>query len=229
MSVLHSRMPLATVPISRLQNGQTGYSDVLAVPAANAATLADHIDGLGTYGMPINPSGEYGHDHSGGLFGRPMFVSVASTTLNPDVFVTGVRQPAKFYFLSTESAAGGITTAVDGQPVPIWVPGCDPIAGAYVRLAIRFTARLASTTLTSSDTVEVIAKINDDSYTFTLTNPHITGVRNFASASTTQLIGTVPGAINNVSFRTRVVRVAGGSSRGCVIYFQEMELGVYQT
>jgi len=229
MSVVHSRMPLATVPISRLQNGQTGYSDVLAVPAANAATLADHIDGLGTYGMPVNPSGEHGHDHSGGLFGRPMFVSVASMTLHGAQGTTGVVYPAKFYQLWIENAPGGTTTVDDGPTVPIWVPGCDPIVGAYVRLAVRLRVNLVLTGLQSTDTLEVVAKINDDSYTFTLTNPHTTGVQIFASASTAQLVGTLPGATNNIMISAKAIRVAGGASRACTINVEEVEFGVYQT
>jgi hypothetical protein len=228
MSVIHSRMPLATVPISRLQNGQTGYSDVLAVPAANAATLADYIDGLGTYGAPLNPSGDHGHDHSGGYFGRAMFVSVASMTLNAPQGTTGVIYPEKYYYLLLPLGAGGTTSQTDGVAVPLWVPNCDR-NGAYANLAIRIRANVVATTLTASDTLQVIAKLNDASYTFSVSSPNTTGTRYLASASTSQLIPSIPGAVNNLHCNAKVVRASGGSSRGCTINIEEVELGVYQT
>jgi len=229
MSTVHSRMPLAVTPYTRLQNGKAGYSEVLTVPAANTATMADHVNGLGTYGAPLNPSGDVGHDHSGGYFGRPMFISVVSTTLNPNITTTGVVQPAKFYLLGAENSAGGTSTLLNGQPVPVWIPPCDPKSGAYVQMAVRFTARVWTTTLVSSDTVSIIVKVNDDSHTFSLSNPHVTGVRTFASSSSSELIATDPGAVNNVSFSTNVVRAAGGSSRGFGLYLEEIEFGVFST
>lgn len=229
MSVVHGRMPLATVPQARLQNGQVGYSDVLAVPAANAATLADYVDGLGTYGSPLNPSGEPGHDHSGGMFGRPMFITVGSTTLHGAQGGTGVVYPAKFYQLYIDNGPGGTTTVDDGPYVPCWIPGCDLISGAYVRLGVRFRINITATGLDAADSLEVIAKINDDQYAFTVSSPNTTGVRYLGSASTAQTVGTEPGATNNVSLSAKVVRVAGGANRGCIINVHEIEYGVFST
>lgn len=229
MSVVHSRMPLATLPQARIQNGQVGYNDVLAVPAANAATLADFVDGLGTYGMPLNPSNEAGHDHSGGVFGRPMFITVGSSCLSSGQGVTGVVYPAKYYYLSEFNAAGGVTTVINGDPIPCWIPGCDLISGAYAKLGVRLRIAIVGTTLSASDTLEVIVKINDGSYAFSVSNPHITGIRYIGSASAAQTIATEPGATNTYSVSARVARVAGGSARACTINVHEIEFGVFST
>jgi hypothetical protein len=229
MSVVHSRMPLATLPQARLQNGQVGYSDVLTVPAANAATLADFVDGLGTYGMPLNPSNEPGHDHSGGMFGRPLFITVVSSTLSAGQGGTGVVYPAKYYVLSVDNAAGGVTTLTNGDPIPCWIPGCDPISGAYARMGVRLRIDVLATTLLATDTLEVIVKLNDDQYAFTVSSPNTTGVRYIGSASAAQTIGSHPGATNVYSISAKATRVAGGSARACIINVHEIEFGVFST
>lgn len=229
MSIVHSRMPLSVPPVSRLQNGQTGYSEVLTTPAANAATLADYVDGLGGYGAMLNPSSEYGHDHSGGFFGRPMFVTVASATMHGAQGEIGVIYPAKFYQIYIENSAGGTQTVDTEPPIPVWVPNCDLVDGAYRQLAVRLRINITNTGLDASDTLQIIVHLAQYNYAFTVSSPNVTGERYIGTASSSQLVGTVPGAVNNVYLEGKVDRVAGGASRGCIINVHEIEFGVYST
>ena len=231
MSTVHSRWPLYPVPYTRAQNGQVGYSELLVTAAANAATLADHIDGLGGYGAPLNPSSEAGHDHSGGHFGKPLFCTVASLSLDgPQIHDTGVIYPQRFRFISIENAAGGITTnATMVSPTFIWVPPCDPSDGAYVNLGISARVELTTTTLTASDVLTVYFKVGEDEQGFVMSGPNVTGIKNLSSSSTSERVSVRVGQVNLVEIRATVARAAGGSSRGCKLDFNELELGVYST
>lgn len=231
MSTVHSRFPLYPVPYTRAQNGQPGYSEILTTPAANAATLADYVDGLGTYGGPLNPSSEPGHDHSGGHFGKPLFLTVASLSLDgPQTHGTGVIYPQRFRSITIENAAGGTTiSAAMVSPTFIWIPPCDATDGAYVNLGISARVDLATTTLTASDVLTVYFKVGEDEQGFVVSGPNSTGVKNLASSSTSERVSVRVGAVNLVEVRATVVRAAGGSSRGCKLDINELELGVYST
>jgi hypothetical protein len=230
MSTTHSRWPLYPVPYARAKNGQPGYNDLLASPAANASTLADWVDGLGAYGAPLNPSSEPGHDHSGGHFGKPLFCTVASLSLDGPQGTTGVIYPQRFRSITLEDGAGGTTTnATMVSPTFIWVPPCDPSDGAYVNLGISARVDLTTTTLTASDVLTVYFKVGEDEQGFTITGPNSTGVKNLASSSTSERVSVRVGQVNLVEIRATVVRAAGGSSRGCRLDFDELELGVYST
>ena len=231
MSVTFRPWPLYPVPYTRVQNGRPGYSDVLSVSAGDAATLADYVDGLGTYGGPLNPSSEPGHDHSGGHFGKPLFLTVASLSLDgPQTHGTGVIYPQRFRSITIENAAGGVTTsAAMVSPTFIWVPPCDATDGAYVNLGISARVDLTTTTLTASDVLTVYFKVGEDEQGFVVSGPNSTGVKNLASSSTSERVSVRVGAVNLIEVRATVVRAAGGSSRGCKLDINELELGVYST
>jgi len=230
MSTIHSRLPLYPVPYIRAKNGQPGYSELLTTPAANAATLADWVDGLGTYGGPLNPSSEPGHDHSGGHFGKPLFCTVASLSLDGPQGTTGVLYPQRFRSITIEDDAGGTTTnETMVSPTFIWVPPCDATDGAYVNLGISARVDLTTTTLTASDVLTVFFKVGEDEQGFVVSGPNTTGVKNLASSSTSERVSVRVGAVNLVEVRASVVRAAGGSSRGCKLDINELELGVYST
>lgn len=231
MSVTFRPWPLYPVPYTRVQNGQTGYNDVLSTAAGDAATLADWVDGLGGYGAPLNPSSEPGHDHSGGHFGKPLFCTVASLNLDgPQTHGTGVLYPQRFRFINIENAAGGTTTnAAMVSPTFIWVPPCDATDGAYINLGISARVDLTTTTLTASDVLTAYFKVGDDEQGFVVSGPNSTGVKNLASSNTSERVSVRVGAVNRVEVRATVVRAAGGSSRGCKLDINELELGVYST
>ena len=229
MSTIHSRIPPSPLRPARAKNGQPGYSDLLLTPAANAATMADYVDGLGDYGMPPNPSGDYGHDHSGGYFGKPIFRSLFTSTLHGAQGETGVVYPKKHYQLYIENKAGGVTNTEIGPSIPLWIPNCPMIDGAYVSLGVRMRISIVSTTLTASDTLQIIVNLSQNSYTFAVSSPNTTGERYIGSASASETVNTVPGATNEAFLTGKAIRASGGSLRGCVINVHELELGVYST
>lgn len=231
MSVTYRPWPLYPVPHTRVQNGQPGYNDVLSIAAGDAASLADWVDGLGTYGAPLNPSSEPGHDHSGGHFGKPLFLTVASLSLDgPQTHGTGVIYPQRFRSITIENAAGGVTnSAAMVSPTFIWVPPCDTTDGAYANLGISARVDLVSTTLSASDTLRVYFKVGDDEQSFIISGPNTTGVKKLTSSTTSERVSVKVGAVNLVEVRANVVRAAGGSVRGCRLDINELELGVYST
>jgi hypothetical protein len=230
MSVTYRLWPPYPVPYTRAQNGQIGYSEIVSNAAGDAATIADYVNGLGIYNAPLNPSSEPGHDHSGGHFGKPLFCTVASLSLDGPQGTTGVIYPQRFRSITLEDGAGGTTTnATMVSPTFIWVPPCDPSDGAYVNLGISARVDLTTTTLTASDVLTVYFKVGEDEQGFTITGPNSTGVKNLASSSTSERVSVRVGAVNLVEIRASVVRAAGGSSRGCRLDFDELELGVYST
>jgi len=230
MSKIHARLPMFPVTYTRAQNGQPGYSDLLAVPAANTATMADHVDGLGTYGAPLNPSSEPGHDHSGGHFGKPLFATVASLSMHGPQGTTGVLYPARFRTLLIDNAAGGVTTKVYLRARHfLWVPNCDSIVGAYANLGVIARINLSATTLGASDTLTLYIEVDGDEQSFSVSNPNVAGIKILSSASLAQCVSPILGTVNRVAVRATVVRAAGGASRGCNLEIHELEFGVYQT
>lgn len=218
------------VAYTRAQNGQPGYGDLLAVPAANAATIADHVDGIGTYGAPLNPSSEPGHDHSGGHFGKPLFATVASLSSHAQQGTTGVLYPARFNEMTFSNQPGGQTSRnYLRSPKYIWVPNCDSVFGAYANLGVVIRANLATTTLGASDTLTVYIEIDGDEQGFLVPNQNLPGMKILSSASLAQCVSPILGTVNRVAVRATVVRAAGGVSRGCNLEIHELELGVYQT
>jgi len=230
MSVTYRLWPPYPVPYTRAQNGQVGYSEILSNAAGDAATIADWVDGLGLYNAPLNPSSEPGHDHSGGHFGKPLFLTVASLSLDGPQGTTGVVYPQRFRFITLEDDAGGTTTnaAMLGQTF-IWVPPCDLTTGAYANLGISARVELTATTLDASDVLTVYFKVGEDEQAFVVTGPNTTGVKKLASSSTSERVSARVGAVNLVEIRAKVERAAGGSSRGCRLDINELELGVYST
>lgn len=218
------------VAYTRAQNGQPGYSDLLAVPAANAATMADHVNGLGTYGAPLNPSSEPGHDHSGGHFGKPLFASVASLYMHGPQGTSGVLYPARYNEMTFFNQPGGVTSKnYLRSPKYIWIPNCDSISGAYSNLGVVVRANLASTTLGASDTLTLYIEIDGDEHGFLVPNQNIPGVKILSSASLAQCVSPILGTVNRVAVRATVVRAAGGASRGCNLEIYELEFGVFST
>lgn len=230
MSTIHARWPTNPIAYTRCRNGETAFSDVLAVPAANNATMRAWVDGVNGYGSPLNPSGEYGHDHSGGHFGRPIFTSIATLSLHGPQGNTKVYYPERFSIYQAFNEAGGITSTREFSPTAIWVPPCDPAVGAYTKLGISARINLVATTLTASDSITVGIRLgNGPKISFQISPVNATGMRLYQTPSLADRISPARvGASNLVTIDVTVIRAAGGASRGCRLDFHELEFGVYQ-
>lgn len=234
--------------LSSVQNEAPGLSEIVRRISGNAATLIGHTTGADRVvdignPAPLNPSGEYGHDHSGGDFGRALLRSI--TTLgfghynewqSPSVFATDTAV-LNFAF---PSAAGGVTSIIDsGVVLPFWVPPCQP-GGAYDNLGISCVARVSAGTANAADSATIrFANAHPGTFvsdeltsqpTATLTMSAVNAVVNthLESGASTRL-RALPGAVNLLSIRVSLIRAAGGASRGATIHLVELELGVYVT
>ena len=241
MSTLTSRWPPVPLPFARGQNEEPGLSELLAQTAANSATLWGHTNGGQLVGdvanpAPLNPSGDHGHDHSGGDFGKALFRSLLTVTFDDgEVYnPTEIQGGVNYGVIPVADAADSVINY--GQHhrwVAIWVPPCDPLTGAYVDLGVHVAARLQTTALLAGDTLQLQAwrKRSDTSaantlVSFTLPNPNSTGDKRAESGSR---LSVIPGALNLIYFRVRVERTTGGAVRGCTLAIKDIEIGVYET
>lgn len=243
MTILTAPWPAVTLPLNMLQNEQIGYSDIPAVYAATLASLYGHIVGGETVGgtanpAPLNPSGDYGHDHSGGDFGAPLFRTVATCAAgrgNPSGgagLITGYTASA----MSLGADVDSTTTTSDVWAIPMWVPPCDPLNGAYLSLGVAIRVRLHQTSLLAGDTLtlEVWARNADDDQTaddaisFAVSSPQTTGLKQVTTSGTSTRLRLKQGAVNVLAVRAKVVRTTGGSSRSAVLWSEQAEIGIYE-
>jgi hypothetical protein len=238
MTIVTSRWLPLPLPYARGQNAEPGLSELITQSAANLATHEGHIRGGATVGgvensAPLNPSGDYGHDHSGGEFGRPFFRSICTATggngatYNNTQIVNGFPN-----YLTLDDEAGGVTTVGRNHDVYVAVPPCDPAKGAYRSLGLFVAVHLQVTALLSGDTLSLDVWVDNGDGppagvpNFVLTAADTVGVKTVSSGASTR-ITVRPGAINRLRIRPKVVRAAGGSARGARLVVNEAELGVY--
>lgn len=147
------------MPLNRkaTQSEAPGLADIPQALAGNSATLKGHIAGGAAVvdvvnPAPLNPSGDLGHDHSGGSYGRAHYKSIAtisfddSSTFNSSKFAWDTNPGAigsanwadsgdyiRPLRLEPESGQPGDTTYTTGKgEFQIWVPPCDLKRGAYL-------------------------------------------------------------------------------------------------
>jgi len=233
--------PARPLALDAGQNAQPAVAEIASGLASNNALLAGHVVGGESVGdgpnlSPINPMGERGHDHSGGIFGRARFISVASLTFGrfdgEGVVSTQLgAQPPSVAF-TTGSEPGGTTDKIRlSAPIPIWIPPCDSRLGAYLDVAVIGTVWNEVTTLTGSDsgTIEVITDFGDGgnrTVEFLWPAPSIPGVYTFQSGN---LLRVRPGKFNPLNIVYTVTRGAGGVARGISGGVLELELGVFES
>lgn len=252
MTTITSRWPPTPVPYSRGQNEKPGYSELIAVDAACLATLHGHTMGGAHIGSdatpnpaPLNPSNEPGHDHSGGIFGRPLFRSVATFSWDDGrSYSSNIDQGVHLGSTVIPTDADGVRTDGFAREFMVWVPPCEtgsdssgvPI-GAYRKLGVCVTGELDATALVASDVLGLVferispAPVATRRKEFVLsTSPTSAGTTFQATSSSLATRTWVdPGAFNYFRIYPYVDRQGTGSSRGCTFEIQEIELGVYST
>jgi len=239
MTIVTSRWLPLPLPYARGQNAEPGLSELITQSAANLATHEGHIRGGATVGgvensAPLNPSGDYGHDHSGGDFGRPFFRSVFTATLANGQWYSSAIKTGDPNNAQVDNGAGG-TTTLSRRTIDVYaaIPPCDPGKGAYRSLGLYATFGMPDTSLVSTDVLSVDVWVGDadappsGAPNFVIDSPHVDLVVKAISSGASTRILVKPGAINRIRLRPKVVRAAGGSSRGCTLYVHEVELGVY--
>lgn len=245
MTTLSARFPPTPLGYARGQNLEPGLAELVQQSAGNLATLKGHTSGAALIGgipnpAPVNPSGDYGHDHSGGEYGRPLFRSVASMTFDNgslgSAIASSVNEGPVFTLLSIADGADSTTTRSGTYPFWIWVPPCDPdpAVGGYARLGVAFRLRVFSSALIAGDTATLRFWRRDPLstgqvvQTLSISTPETTGVK-ATDGGTSTLVSVRPGAFNEINVQVEVVRTTGGSSRGADLYLLEAEFGVWKT
>lgn len=225
------RYPPFPVAYRRGQNLKPGLAELVQQSAGMLATLDAHTQGassIAAHAAPPNPSGERGHDHSGGEYGVPLIRSVASVSCSgalADVFGDSGRQA-----LSVPGAAGGETNR--SQPVSVfeWVPPCPPVDGAYLVVDWFAAVRYRITNLASSDIVRLLlwnlsVSSASPAVQVELDLPNDTGTRTAWSDSDTRL-PLAPGRLNVLGVQLEVDRNAGGDVRWLEAQLDGLEFGV---
>lgn len=248
MTKLTQRYPPTPRPYASGQNLEIGLAELIQQSAGLGATLEGHTNGSGlVVGVanpaPRNPSGDFGHDHSGGEFGRPLFRTVATVTFDDGATfnATPILGGTKARPFVPDGADG---TTNRGAQVSrwIWVPPCDPVNGAYVSLGVAVALYASgsnhadvSSGPISGDVVTLrVWRRNEGSQgqvvaEFTIGTPTVTGQKFVESSDASTRLTMKPGALNEVVFELEMARTTGGSTRGFDAWLLEAEFGVYES
>lgn len=247
MTINVSPWPIYPSRLSSVQNEAPGLSEIARRISGNTATMVGHATGADRIvdignPAPLNPSGDRGHDHSGGDFGRALLRTITTWQFGRrDEFTSpGLADDTAFMHIAFPADAGGVTSIFD-HPItlPFWVPPCQPGA-AYDNLGISAVVRVTSASGTAGDTITLritnrhpgvqIATVVASSPTATLPSVGANAVANtHLESGATSRMRVLPGAVNVLVTRWSLIRVAGGGLRAAQIRLVELELGVYVT
>lgn len=237
-----SLMPIAPVPRSMTRNNKDALAEIIRTLAGNVATMHGHLNGGATLDAdtpnpaPLNPgSGLRGHDHSGGIFGRPLFRSVASWALDTHESyssnITPQQTPTEFSF---EAEADAELNTVTPITLMGWVPGCDPSDGAYQNMALRVLWFVSATSgARAADRLDV--RIANDLIPGVVTRLGVTGLNSTGSkigesaSSADERLFVVPGALNPLRVSLQLITNATAGTRQITARLIALEVGVYST
>lgn len=233
--------PPAHLGLARVQNGAPGLADIPRTLAGNSATLKGLISGGATVGSanaapnptPRNWSGDFGHDHSGGYFGRPLLRSIATVHLG-QIAASSIAG-ATLDEVQPPTAGADATTRSLVRGPSVWVPPCDPHCGAYRELGVTIRVEIVSTSLEAGDvlTVGVIdytttARERLARADLVILDRDSTGVRVAESGAGAKL-RAIPGALNSIGFLVSISRDGTAGDRTATVRLLDLELGVFES
>lgn len=122
-----------------LHNGVVLRGELLSGLAANTRTMGEWIGGAAigdTPSAPLTPHGNApGHDHSGGVMGRPFQITLWQASFGyPEDLMDANTIGGRALRTRTTSAISGAPMLSNKLQV-LWIPGC-PIDGAYQHLVL---------------------------------------------------------------------------------------------
>lgn len=241
MALAQGGFPPLPFPMAQLSSLEPATTDIALRLSANTNTQAGHVAGgqqlAGEQNpAPRNPSGDYGHDHSGGHFGRPLFRSVATIALGAD-FDSGFLSGPAAVRHDHENAGAGVATRVGGTPVQVWCPPCDPQrdVGAYAVLSVSARIEIEGTpSMISGDAVKLIViqatpggPVTEVEVPIADGDVTAAGWLRMTSNLRAVAVPMAVGRLNTLAIATKIERTGSGSSRGATLRVDSIELGVY--
>lgn len=214
-----------TLPPQNLdcRNNADAIAEVPRILSSNALVNSVHTTGNSDLGdgqrapiTMISPSNGYGHDHSGGVWGRPFRRSVCTMSFDnsdlysPNFLGGGYRSAINFNSVSPD-------TTVDGGcgEFKLYVPPCDPLNGAYNLLGVQagISGRF-QTNVFSADTVtlEIKNTTTGDSVTLDALDGYSSSSTTYFthSNSDSQRLNMAQGALNSIQLKAYFHADAGG-------------------
>lgn len=243
-------LPLANAVV---RNSEPAESDIPRRLSAGAAWLHGYVNGPDQLDQwtpnpaPRSPmSGKRGHTHTGGLDGRPIFESLITEDSANENTAGGLTENGGVVVQSWTCEESTIpSTPADiafpnglrlpfGGPRPRWIPGCDPVQGAYVRLGWRIVLNVVvSTDLESNDTLQILIvnRTTGGFVSYDLDGIDATGIQRIGASVDAHRIPTLPGAWNlfDIDGKLTVVETAGNAARTLSVQLLQFEAGVYET
>ena len=228
--------------MTQVQSNADALSDVVRTLSANVAVLKGYIDGGDQIDSdtanpaPLSPGQSLpGHDHSGGWFGRPFHVCLATFNTGDNdfnnSFFSGQNNAGSFGFISV--AANESQTVQWPGVFPLWVPGCDPgRAGAYSRLAASVIAGATFESGTqSNDEIEIrlYNRTSGDKITLTKTGGLASTIWSLWTSSDDERLRMVPGRVNHVAMAVEFIASSTTATRQLTLAVDKVSFGTYDT
>ncbi len=249
MTKYASGWPPLVLPHTATQPGALAGSDLIRAFAGGACTLLTHTLGKKQddeeVRAPLNPSGELGHDHSGGYFGAPLYRSIASWHFNTGEHYDS-NSNGHVHYIKLLTSSGNASTDTEGSPwsITFWCPPCptgEAAPGAYVDpgvvLVLDYDHTTGTNDMKSDDTVEIIFRprgrhYNEhgtvDALTLSVSSPATSEEKVLESGAGTRLTRVVPGAFNTFDIYARAERSAtAGDARQGEFKLLYLDIGVY--
>lgn len=234
--------------LDKTRSSVDAVADVPRILSADIASMVGHTDGGSALDAttpnpaPPNPgTGEKGHDHSGGYYGRPLYRTTLSLTCD-----LGSQDPTRNLttngdegFVHIQQVAPSEERAAYpyGGPVIAWMPGCDLVEGAYSLQALTCRAVVTDpTNVQSLDGVEIRIRNLHPSMAGTATAfplPTLTAGTKLVISDSDDgpWVPIVPGVLNPLEVEVRYVASSNGAGppivyRAIKVRLFEFNLGV---
>jgi len=234
--------PTSSLVTSETYNNRPLLAEIPRTLSGNVATMIGWTYGGGsirgtTEGniAPFAPGhGQRGHDHSGGVHGRPLYRSIATTSFGGGseaesiTWLDGSDQTQLLFFNIPASSSAYLQTGF--APWPIWVPGCDPgPLGAYQYLGVTILGQIE--TATNMQTADALIFDVENSATGSLLQVSDSSITT-TGLFTARAAGLVtrPGTYQTISIpRVRLQTTATVATRTLAFGLMGVEVGVWST
>lgn len=230
------KWPPSNPPTKQHQAGRIALATLPARLAADTTLLAGMTVGGATINDTPNPcvnwQGGFGHDHSGGWYGRPFVKSVGSQHMRGS---HGDSADLDSGFLGSSYYDGDVTSLTIGASstakknfiadVWQWVPNCDPSpdSGAFVVLKGLGMLDFTVGTLEAGDTLTV--KIRNVTSGHTVSVSGVTRTTSGNDSFYFNGLYCVPGALNQFVVEYDLTTDATASTRSLYLELKDIEWG----